>query len=55
MSKEMLRLRAAAEVQRKKYLAARTREIGKRLAQVGDLTGQESNISRYFFSISNLG
>lgn len=58
MSVEMLRLRANEKVRREKYMAARAeraRMLGEKLGELKDLTGQQSNISRYFFSINQLG
>lgn len=58
MSVEMLRLRANEKVRREKYMAARAERaqmLGEKLGELKDLTGQQSNISRYFFSINQLG
>jgi hypothetical protein len=58
MSAEMIRLRANEKARREKYLAARAeraRMLGEKLGDLQDLTGQQSNISRYFFSINQLG
>lgn len=58
ITKETRRLRAKAEEQRKKYLAARAARaaaMGEKLAELKDLSGQQSNISRYFFNVNNLG
>ena len=58
MSAEMIRLRANEKARREKYLAARAeraRMLGDKLSALDDLTGQQSNISRYFFSVNQLG
>ncbi|WP_187270855.1 OmpA family protein [Neolewinella aurantiaca] len=58
MSVEMRRLRAEEAARREKYMAARaarTAALGEQLAGLNDLTGQQSNISRYFFSVNQLG
>ena len=58
MTVEMRRLRAIAEERRERYEAARAeraRVIGEKLAGLDDLSGQQANISRYFFGISKLG
>jgi hypothetical protein len=58
VSKETIRLRAKAEEYRKKVLAiraARAAAMGEKLAGLKDLTGQQGNISRYFFNVNNLG
>ena len=58
MTAEMRRLRAEEAVRREKYMAARaarTAALGEKLGDLKDLTGQQSNISRYFFSVNQLG
>jgi len=51
-------LKANEKARREKYLAARAeraRMLGDKLSALDDLTGQQSNISRYFFSVNQLG
>ncbi|WP_273447988.1 OmpA family protein [Neolewinella agarilytica] len=58
MTTEVRRLMAQETARREKYMAARAARaemLGEKLGELEDLSGQQSNISRYFFSINQLG